>query len=85
MVFSRQAAVACGSGEYSLSGEAVCSACPNGSYCASTTAVQTCPANTYSLSGWEACEDCPAGYECPSASVAPVKCGPGYYSALTSK
>ena len=39
----------------------------------------------YSLAGATACTDCPAGYSCASASVAPVICALGEYSAAACK
>ena len=39
----------------------------------------------YSYAGATACTDCPAGYSCASASVAPVLCALGEYSAAACK
>lgn len=39
----------------------------------------------YSYAGATACTDCPAGYSCASASVPPVKCAAGEYSAAACK
>ena len=39
----------------------------------------------YSYAGATACTDCPAGYSCASASVAPVRCALGEYSAAACK
>ena len=78
-------------GEYSPSGQSVCSSCSAGFYCHqegtsdAEMALNRCPKSMTCPLGTDhvptgQIDPCPVGHYCPEAVAAPVPCIPGYYN-----
>eukprot|EP00347_Sterkiella_histriomuscorum_P024098 403332318 len=79
---------ACSPGEYSPMGSIVCTTCPSGYYCPTTSdPPQICSVGTYPAANQLSCTTCPAGKYCGSPlSTSPVTCtAPTFYQSLTGQ
>lgn len=69
--------IPCLPGQYSLGGATMCTSCPAGYQCPSTSRalMQRCSLGTYSTGAQEVCTQCPPGYGCDALSTYPCPSG----------
>lgn len=76
----------CGTGEYSSSGSASCSSCPEGYSCSTPGAdPEICKSGTYSNTGDGKCSTCPTGTYSAEGSSKCTVCPPGYKCTIPSE